>query len=185
MAPTKRAVVKEIARMAEDSRSRLLRYLGDAHAAEEGGLASLRDLAAETNDPYVRAAVMDHLTVTQSQIDRLEARLQALGGGKSGGKSLLNTLIGKGSDLLNIFHDQDDKQTQDVIKAYALENFEVGMYLSLKAFADAVGDADTARMAEDFVHEEHTAGERFLDLVPRLAVAAADRVNDAGVSPAV
>lgn len=158
-----------------------MRYLSVALAAEEGGLASLRDIAAEAQDPDVRAAATDHETVTQSQIDRLEARLQALGGSRSGAKSLLNTLIGKGSDLLNIFHDQEDKQTQDVIKAYALENFEIGMYLSLKTFAEAIGDTDTTRLAQDFIAEERLAGERLLHLIPQLAVAAAGRTSDAGI----
>jgi ferritin-like metal-binding protein YciE len=170
--------------MAEDSKARLLRYLSDAHAAEEGGLAGLKDLAAEANDLDVRTAATEHQTVTQSQADRLEARIQALGGGKAGGKSLLNTIIGKGSDLLNIFHDQEDKQTQDVIKAYALENFEVGMYTSLRAYANAIGDAETSYLAETLMHEEQLAAERFLRLIPQVAVAALSRTNDAGVQSA-
>ena len=52
--------------MAEDVKGQLLRYLNDAYAAEVGGLASLRDLAAETTDSDVKQAVNDHITVTQS-----------------------------------------------------------------------------------------------------------------------
>lgn len=167
--------------MAEDSRARLLRYLNDAHAAEEGGLASLKDIAAESNDPDVRAAVEEHLLVTRSQADRLEAHIRALGGDRVAGKSLINSLIGKGSDLLNIFHDQEDKQTQDIIKAYALENFEVGMYTSLKAYANGIGDAETAHLADTLLHEEQLAGERFLRLIPQVAVAAIDKTTDVGV----
>ena len=72
--------------MAEDTKERIVRYLVDAHAAEVGGLASLKDIAAETTDPDVRAAVQEHLTQTQSQADRVEARLTALGGKPSDGK---------------------------------------------------------------------------------------------------
>lgn len=170
--------------MAEDAKARLLRYLSDAHAAEEGGLSSLHDIAAEANDPDVRAAAAEHGTVTRSQADRLEARIHALGGGKVAGKSLVNTIIGKGSDLLNIFHDQEDKQTQDLIKAYALENFEVGMYTSLRAYANAIGDAETAYLAETLMHEEQLAGERFLRLIPQAAVAAVGETRDVGVQSA-
>lgn len=169
--------------MAEDSKERLLRYLNDAHAAEEGGLSSLRDIATEATDADVRAAAQEHLTVTQSQADRLEARIQRLGGARNGGKSLLNSLIGKGSDLLNIFHDKEDKQTQDIIKAYALENFEVGMYISLKAYADAIDDTETAHLAETLLNEEQLAGERFLRLIPRVAVAALHDTPDSSVRP--
>ena len=158
--------------MAEDAKERVLRYLNDAHAAEEGGLASLKDIAAETTNVDVKSAVEEHITVTQSQADRLKARILALGGDKAEGKGLLNTLIGKGSDLLNVFHDKEDKQTQDVIKAYSLEHFEVGMYTSLQAYADAVGDTETAQLAAGILQEEQMAGERLLRLIPQVAVSA-------------
>jgi ferritin-like metal-binding protein YciE len=170
--------------MAENSQERLVRYLADAHAAEEGALSSLKDIAAETTDGDVRSAVQEHIAVTQSQADRIAARIAALGGQTHGGKSLLNTIIGKGSDLLNVFHDKEDKQTQDVIKAYALENFEVGMYTSLKAFANAVGDAETAQLAETIMGEEQQAGERLLRLIPQVAIAAVGNTADAGVRSA-
>ena len=125
-----------------------------------------------TTDANVRQVVAEHITVTQSQIERLEARIEALGGRKSEGKGLLNTIIGKGSDLLNIFHSHEDKQTQDLIKAYSLEHFEVGMYMSLEAYADAIGDTETARLATAFIAEEQMAAERVSRLIPEVAVSA-------------
>ena len=158
--------------MAEDVKEQLLRYLSDAHAAEVGGLASLKDLVEGTSDANVRQVVAEHISITQSQIERLEARIEALGGSKSEGKGLLNTIIGKGSDLLNIFHSHEDKQTQDLIKAYSLEHFEVGMYMSLEAYADAIGDTETARLATAFIAEEQMAAERVSRLIPEVAISA-------------
>ena len=158
--------------MAEDVKEQLLRYLSDAHAAEVGGLTSLKDLVEGTSDANVRQVVADHVTVTQSQIERLEARIEALGGGRSEGKGLLNTIIGKGTDLLNIFHSIEDKQTQDLIKTYSLEHFEVGMYMSIEAYADAIGDTETARMATAFIAEEQMAAERVSRLIPEVATSA-------------
>jgi len=155
--------------MAEELKDRIIRYLQDAHAAEEGGLSSLKDISAEATDVDFKSAVDEHIAVTQSQADRLATRIAALGGEKSHGKSLLNTIIGKGSDLLNIFHDKEDKQTQDAIKAYALENFEVATYTSLKAFADSVGDFETAQLADTILAEEQLASERLLRVIPNLA----------------
>lgn len=168
--------------MAETAKDRIIRYLTDAHAAEIGGLHSLKDIAAETNDPNVRAAVTEHATQTQSQADRIEARLNALGGKAHDGKAAVNTLIGKGSDLLNVFHDKEDKQTQDVIKAYALENFEVGMYTSLHAYADSVGDHETAQLAKSILGEEQLAAERMLRLIPQLATQAVAKTQGSAVN---
>ncbi|BDI32860.1 hypothetical protein CCAX7_49110 [Capsulimonas corticalis] len=158
--------------MAEDVKGQLLRYLNDAHAAEDGGIASLKDIAAEATDSDLKTAINEHIAVSQSQADRLKARILALGGDKAEGKSLVNTIIGKGSNLLNAFHNNEDKQTQDLIKAYSLEHFEIGMYTSLKTFADAIGDHETAQLADTILGEEQLAGERLLRLIPQVAKAA-------------
>ena len=158
--------------MAENAKERVIRYLTDAHAAEVGAIPALKALADETTDTDVRAAATDHLAQSQSQADRLAVRITALGGSANAGKGVLNTLVAGASHLVNAFHDKEDKQTQDVIKSYSLEAFEVGMYTSLKAYANAVGDYETAQLAETIINEEQLAGERFLRLIPQVAVSA-------------
>ena len=165
--------------MAENAKERLLRYLTDAHAVEEGGLSSLKDIAAEATDPELRSAVTEHIAVTQSQSDRLKSRITALGGDVNSGKSLLNTIIGKGSDLLNIFHDKEDKQTQDVIKAYALEHFEIGMYTSLSAYASGLEDDETVQLAETILQEEKEAANKLLPLISQVAIYALNKTEAA------
>jgi ferritin-like metal-binding protein YciE len=165
--------------MAEDVKERIIRYLQDTHAAEEGAIGSLRDIAAEATNANFKASVEEHLTVTQSQAKRLEDRIHALGSDKATGKSLINSLIAKGSDLLNIFHDREDKQTQDAIKLFALENFEIATYTSLKAFADAAGDYETAQLADSILAEEQLAAERILRVIPELAQSALGRATTA------
>jgi len=158
--------------MAENVKEQLLRYLTDAYAAETGGLASLKDLEASATDADLKQAVADHIAVTQSQADRIEARILALGGQKSAPKSIVDQVIGKASHLVNALHSQEDKQTQDTIKAYSLEHFEVGTYLSLEAFANAIGDAQTAQLAKTIMGEEQMAAERLQRLIPQLSVKA-------------
>lgn len=157
--------------MAEDTKAQVLRYLNDSYAAEVGGIASLKDLAAETTDADVKQAVEQHITVTQSQADRVTARILALGGDKSEPKGFLNQFLAKASGAVNIFHSKEDKQTQDLIKAYAFEHFEIGAYTSLHAYASAIGDMETAQLAQTIISEEQTAAEQFQRLIPQLAVA--------------
>jgi ferritin-like metal-binding protein YciE len=169
--------------MAENVKEQLLRYLNDAYAAEIGGMASLKDLAVETTNSDLRQAVEEHITVTQSQADRLTARILTLGGDKSEPKAILNQVLAKTSGVLNAFHNKDDKQTQDTIKAYAFEHFEIGAYTSLKAYADAIGDHETAQLAETIIGEEQLAAERLQRLIPQLAVASVR--NASGVAATV
>ena len=158
--------------MAEDVKKQLLRYLNDSYAAEVGGKASLTDLAALATDAALKQAVEEHITVTQSQADRIAARILALGGDKSEPKGLLNEVLAKASGIVNAFHSHEDKQTQDTIKAYSFEHFEIGAYTSLKAFADSIGDHETAQLADTIIGEEQLAAERLLRLVPQLATSA-------------
>lgn len=164
--------------MAEDTKAQLLRYLNDSYAAEVGGIASLRDLAAETTDAELKQVAEDHIVVTQSQADRITARILALGGDKSEPKGILNSFLAKASSAVNIFHSKEDKQTQDTIKAFAFEHFEIGAYTSLHAYAHAIGDTETAQLAETIISEEKIAADKFLRLIPQLAVASVGNATD-------
>jgi ferritin-like metal-binding protein YciE len=161
----------------EEPKVRMLRYLSDAYAVEEGGLKSLEGISEETDVEAMKNIIEEHITITRSQMSRLADRIRALGGDVSKAKSMVNVAIGKLSELANAFHDREDKLTQDLIKAYALEHFEVGMYTSLRAFADAVGDHDTAQIADTLVAEEQLAAERLLRLIPEIARTAVSKTT--------
>ncbi len=155
--------------MAENPQERLIRYIQDAQAAEVGIIPVLEEFIGEINNAAVKAVFQEHLTVTQSQAARLEARLTALGSGTSGGKGFLNSLMGKVSGLMHASHDEYDKTTQDLIKAYATENLEVGMYESLKAYAQALGDQETAALAAQIQSEEKEAAQKIFPLIAQTA----------------
>ena len=156
--------------MAEETKDQVIRYLNDSYAAETGGVTSLKDLAAETTDSDVRQAAQDAAVSSQSQANRIEARIQALGGEKSEPKGILNSFLAKASGALNIFHSKEDKQTQDLIKSHAFEHFAIGAYTSLEAYATAVGDSETAQLAKSIISEKQQTAERFLSLIPQVAV---------------
>ena len=167
----------------EDVKARMLRYLVDAYAVEEGGLKSLQGISEETDIDDMRNIINEHITISETQITRLGQRIAALGGDVSKSKSMVNTMIGKLSELANAFHDREDKLTQDLIKAYALEHFEVGMYTSLRAFAQEVGDHDSEQLAENLLSEEQLGAERILRLIPQVAKTAVVRTNVYKVTP--
>jgi len=156
--------------MAEDTRKRLLRYLNDAHAMEAGGLVSLQDIADRVTYPDARHVATDLCSVAKTQIARLAQRIEALGGTVSGNKTLFNSALAKGNRLTNAFHDQADKETQDIMKAYALSHLEVAAYTSLREYAQAIGDTDTAWLAQSLIEEEERAANRLYVLIPDLAV---------------
>lgn len=138
---------------------RLIRYLQDAHAAEVGIAQMLESFIKEVNDNDLRAIFQQHLAVTQSQAQRLQQRLSDYGQTPSRAKGFLNSLMASLGDVTHIGHDPFDKTTMDLIKAYATEHLEIGMYTALAGYAQAFGDQATATLAEEIAGEERKAAE--------------------------
>jgi len=155
----------------QNSNDRLIRYVQDAHAAEVGIANMLEEAISGANNLQVKSTLREHLDVTRVQAQRLETRLHALGGDTSSGKGFLNSLMGKVSDLVNMGHDDYDKTTQDLIKSFATEHLEMGMYSSLEAYATAFGDMETAALARQLFEEEKEAAAK---VFPLIAIVAAE-----------
>jgi ferritin-like metal-binding protein YciE len=149
----------------KDAGERLIRYLQDAHAAEKGIADMLEGAIDDTDNQQIRSQLEEHLVLTRSQAFRLEQRLVALGADTSGGKGFFNSVMAKVADMMNAAHDDYDKTTQNLIKAYATEHLERGMYEALSAYAEAVGDHDTAALAREIQKEEEQTGNKLFPLI--------------------
>src|SRR5262245_30161213 len=159
-----------------DARERLVHYLDDAWAVEKSLVTALRDMAKEVDDPDLRAMFEDHAGVTWQQEEALEARLRALGKEPSGMKGFFNQMMARMGDFMHAAHDQYDKQTTDLMKAYASEHLEIAMYESLGTYAQAIGDTVTADLAHQHQQQEKQAAEkiwRWIDVVATRTAAAA------------
>jgi ferritin-like metal-binding protein YciE len=156
--------------MAEDTREKLIRYLNDSHATETGGIVALKDIAHRAEDPEVKRVAEELSHVAESQAARIAGRITELGGTLATGKALFTGTLATGNRLTNAFHDINDKQTQDVGKAYGLSAFEEAMYTALLEYSRAIGDEATAFLAEELIAEERDACRKLLAQIPRIAV---------------
>ena len=77
VSPMNNAVVND------DARERIMRYLDDAISVEAAAVTGLKDMISEATDPQDAMLFQQHLAETESQKQRLEARLHALGGGSN------------------------------------------------------------------------------------------------------
>jgi len=149
----------------ESNQDRLIRYLDDAWAVEKALVGMLKDMADEVNDASVKAAFQEHREVTHQQEENLEARIRALGKEPSGGKGFFNQMVGKIGDVIQGAHDPYDKTTQDLMKGFATENFEMAMYQSLESYANAIGDTATAELARQHFQQEKAAADKVWPLI--------------------
>ncbi len=165
--------------MDEDTRDRLIRYLDDAWAVEKALVSTLRDMADEVNDAQVRDCFLQHSDETHQQEESLEARIRAMGEEPSGSKGFFNQLMGTLGDIMHAAHDPYDKTTQDLVKGYATENFEIAMYEALSAFAESVGDTETAQLARTIQQQEQAAAQKVWALIRPTATSAVQPVERA------
>lgn len=154
----------------EQNVERLIRYLQDAHAAEVGIKKMLEGFIDDADEPEMQAAFREHIQMTDTQAARIEQRLRDLGEEPSGGKGFFNGLMAKVSELMHGAHDDYDKATQNLIKAYATEHLEVGMYESLAAYSEAIGDQTTAELAREIQQQEEQTAQRLFPMIQRCAV---------------
>ena len=68
------------------------------------------------------------------------------------------------------------------IADYAFKHYEIGCYRSLSAAAEAAGDTETKRVAEEILKEEQSLADRIAQLVPELTRQFVER--DARAEPA-
>ena len=155
-----------------DIQDRIARYIDDAIAVEAAAVTGLKDMISEATDPQDAALFQQHLTETERQKDRLEARLKALGGTHSGLKDLMNKIGAAATDLLHGGKDAGDKATRNVVQAYTIENLEVAMYESLAAAATEAGDTETASLAKEIQAEEEAQAKKLFPRIAPLAVRA-------------
>jgi ferritin-like metal-binding protein YciE len=163
--------------MAETSTDVIKRYLQDAIAAEKSFETQLQGFAKEGDDEAAKSAFHQHALETRQQYERLTARLEALGGSTSATKSLLAHLFGLSPKAAQIGHEEQERTTQNLMMAYAVENSEVAMYEAMITVAEAAGDSETASLARSIQQEEEATAEKVWNLLPNAAVTAFRRVT--------
>src|SRR5204863_9753461 len=78
-------------------------------------------------------------------------------------------IMGMLGDTIHSSADEFDKATQDVIKAYATEHLEIGIYAALATYAEAHGDLETSELAVELMVDNQRAAEKFRKMIPECA----------------
>lgn len=163
--------------MAETSDDVIKRYLEDAIAAENSFETQLNGFAKEGDDEAAKSAFHQHALETRNQIERLTARLEALGGSTSTAKSLLAHIFNLSPKAAQLGHEEQERTTQNLMMAFAVENSECAMYEALAATAEASGDSETAELAKSIQAQEKATAEKVWKLLGPAALSAFRRIT--------
>jgi ferritin-like metal-binding protein YciE len=147
---------------ARDLDSKLISYLGDAHALEAQADGLLHHALDMSEDERLRSAFEQHLVETQGHLNGVQHRLEELGESPSAIKDA--TLRLGALNWAAFFGAQRDTPAKLTAFAFAFEHLEIAGYAHLRGVATRAADAETARLAESITGEERRAAERYASL---------------------
>lgn len=143
----------------------LTRYLEDAIAAEKSFETQLKGFAGEATNEEARTAFSVHAVETRRQYELLTGRLNALGGEPSNLKSALAHFFNAAPKAAQAGYTDEERATQDLMMAFAVENSEVAMYESLVIAAEAFDDRQTVAVAREIQAQEKATAEKVWKLI--------------------
>jgi ferritin-like metal-binding protein YciE len=164
----------------DEVRDKLVDYVENAHAMEQGVLRMLDSMISRCDDVTVRELLEKHRQETEQHERLLRQRLEALEAGTSVRKeaqALAGTLMKGVMDMV-----RSDSPGKDARDAYVTEHAEIAAYELLSRLAERAGDAATAEVAKRICLDERAMAEaievnwdRFVDMT----------LQEIGVTPVI
>ncbi len=149
----------------DDSRRLLVKCLEDVYALEAHLVQVLSDHAKDAQDePQIRQKIEQHLRETELHRDRIEQRLNALGGSKPGFKAAVSNIMGQ--VIGGVSGARANVLAKNARDEYASEHMEIASYVELITLAQAVGDQDTVRTAQLNLRDEVAMQQWLIQQLP-------------------
>lgn len=145
----------------------LIHELRDLYSAERQLTKALPKLAKAVSSTSLRRALEEHLSVTETQIERLEEIFQQLEASSRGPKcEAMEGLIKEGESLL------EEKDTADaavldaalIAAAQRVEHYEMAGYGCARTFARLLGYEEIADQLQESLDEEGEADKLLTEL---------------------
>ena len=150
----------------------IVRYLQDAEAAERTFEDALASLSKTGDQPEVQSALATMSQKARTQHERIQTRIEALGGRRSTIKSALAHALGFAPMLAQMGESPGQKSTQDLVIVIAAAAAESAMYQALATSAALAGDTKTEQLARQLQSEERQDYEQAAALLRESAVQA-------------
>jgi ferritin-like metal-binding protein YciE len=143
----------------------LMQGLRNAHAMEKQAIESTENqIDRLKNYPEMQAWVRDHVEASKRQRERVRQCLERRGGDASSLKDMALSIMGNIQEMTGAM--ASDEVIKNAITDYGFKHYEVAAYISLSAAADAVGDPETKRVAEEIAREEEQLAGRLKPILP-------------------
>ena len=149
--------------------------LKDIYSAEKQLLKALPKMAKKASADELRAALAEHLVVTEGQVTRLEEVFEALGKtAKAKTCKAMQGLIEEATELME--EDADDAVLDAglIAAAQKVEHYEIASYGTVRTWANLCGKEDAAELLQETLDEETEADQNLTELAENLVNPAAE-----------
>lgn len=134
--------------------------LKDLYSAESQILKAGPRVAKKVKSPELKAALEQHLKVTEKQVDRLEKILKKMGESTRGKKCKgMEGLLEENKELMKEDVEQDVLEAGLICGQQKVEHYEIAGYGTAATFAKLLGDEESARLLAQTLEEEKQADE--------------------------
>ena len=155
--------------------TKLVQYLNEAYGKEKELEAALEAHVGMTERAPYKKRLRTHLRETKGHSRKVEQRIKQLGGSPQAVQSVVGraTAAVKGPVHALRGTGAEERQLKNAKTEYSEEAEEIATYNAIEAFADSVGDRDTAKVARNIRRDEERMANYLAGLIPQLTKAVA------------
>ena len=147
--------------------------LKDLYSAENQILKAGPKMSKAIENEDLKAAIDEHLRITEKQVDRLERIFQKLGEKPTGKKCHgMEGLLTENKELLGEDADQDVLEAGLIVGQQKVEHYEIAGYGSVVTFAKLLGDEESAELLAQTLEEEKQADKMLTQIAEQINVQA-------------
>jgi ferritin-like metal-binding protein YciE len=153
--------------------TKLVQYLNEAYGKERELETALDAHIRMTERAPYKKRLQAHLRETKGHSRKIEQRIKQLGGSPQA----VQTVVGKATAALKgPVHalrgtGSEERQLKNAKTEYSEEAEEIATYNAIEAFAESVGDRDTAKVAREIRRDEERMAKYLAGLIPQLSKA--------------
>ncbi|MDQ6622284.1 MAG: ferritin-like domain-containing protein [Verrucomicrobiota bacterium] len=139
--------------------------LNDIYSAEKQLTKALPKMVKKATSDDLKAALEDHLEVTEGQVTRLEQVFEALGQpAKAKTCKAMKGLIEEATEIMEEDATDAVMDAGIIAAAQKVEHYEIASYGTVRTWARLVGEEEAAELLQETLDEEGEADKRLTEL---------------------
>ena len=142
-----------------------LHALQDIYYAENQIVKSLPEMIENATNTQLKQGLQNHLSETETHVDRLEQVFQMLGKDVQGVDCpAIDGIIEEAEEVSGEVADKDVLDAAIIASGQAVEHYEITRYGSLIAWAKRLGRSDIVKLLEQTLNEEKAADKKLTSI---------------------